>query len=211
MTEETIDERGVELLGKTAQLFMRFGIKSMTMDDISREMGISKKTLYQYVSDKNDLVVKVMSGIVEAEKNEANRLCDENPNAIDMVFELTKAMSQKFGRIHPSINYDLQKYHPDAWNLFVGFKEEFIADCMLQNLEKGIEQGLYRANLNPYVISRVYTAKVEFCFDGQTFPPNKYDFGMIHREMMRYHIRGIASDEGLEYLKEKVKQENFDL
>lgn len=209
--EEVQIDKGTEIIAKVSALLMQYGIKSMTMDDISRQLGISKKTLYQYVSDKNDLVVKVMSAIVAAEKHVANSLCEANPNAIDMVFELTKEMSQKFGQTHPSIHYDLQKYHPEAWEIFTDFKESFIADCMKDNIERGIEQGLYRSNIDPFIISRVYTAKVEFCFDGVTFPPSKYDFSKIHLEMMRYHVRGIASDKGLEYLKEKVNKEKFEL
>jgi len=208
---ETGQERGMEIIANAAMLLMKFGIKSMTMDDIARQLSISKKTLYKYVKDKNDLVVKVMSAIIQEEMNSANEICDRHENAIDTIFELTQVMSQKFGQTHASINYDLQKYHPEAWAIFVDFKENFISDCIRQNLEKGISQGLYRSNLDAYVISKVYTAKVEYCFDGETFSPSEYDFKKIHMEMMRYHIRGIASDDGLEYLKQKVKQENFEL
>ncbi|NCG30032.1 MAG: TetR family transcriptional regulator [Bacteroidetes bacterium] len=209
--EDVQIDKVVEIISKAGMLLMQNGIKSMTMDDISRQLGISKKTLYQYVNDKNDLVVKVMGTIVDAEKQAANSLCAANPNAIDMVFELTKEMSQKYDRTHPSIHYDMQQYHPDAWEVFTDFKENFIADCMKDNIERGIEQGLYRSNIDPFIISRVYTAKVEFCFDGHTFPPSQYDFGKIHLEIMRYHVRGIASDKGLEYLKQKVKQEKIEL
>ena len=206
-----MDERGIELLGKTAELFMRFGIKSMTMDDIARQLGVSKKTLYLYVSDKNDLVEQVMSAIVAHEKALTNRLCEQYPNAIDLLFELTKEISKKFGQIHPSINYDMQKYHPKAWGIFEAFRTDFIAGCIEDNIQKGIEQGLYRDNIDSYVISRLYAAKMDMCSDGQVFPPDRYNFKTIHLELMRYHIRGIASEKGLKYLRKKVKQENIQL
>ncbi|NQV52360.1 MAG: TetR/AcrR family transcriptional regulator [Flavobacteriales bacterium] len=211
MKEDTMEERCLELLGKTAQLFMRNGIKSMTMDDIARQLGVSKKTLYLYVSDKNDLVIKVMQQIVEHEMLLANQMCQTFENAIDMLFELSKDVSQKFGQVHPSINYDMQKYHPEAWVVFEEFRTVFIADCIQQNIEKGIEQGLYRENLDPYIISRMYSAKMDMCTDGEVFPPDRYNFKTIHMELMRYHIRGIASEAGLKYLKAKVKQENIEL
>jgi TetR/AcrR family transcriptional regulator, cholesterol catabolism regulator len=207
--KNTVDERGLELLGKTLLLFMRFGIKSMTMDDIARQLGVSKKTLYLYVNDKNDLVNQSVGLLVAQEKESANSMCDNIENAIDMLFALTKEMSQKFGQIHPSINYDLQKYHPEAWNIFHEFQHNFIAECVEDNLKKGIAQGLYRDNLDPFLIAAFYANKVHLCSDGQTFPPERYSFQQIHLEMMRYHIRGIASDDGLAYLKEKVKQENI--
>lgn len=206
-----MDEKQIELLGKAAQLFMRFGIKSMTMDDMARQLGISKKTLYQFVSDKNDLVVKVMQGIVHREKEVSIKLCAIYDNAIDMLFELSKDISQKFGQIHPSINYDLEKYHPEAWKIFEEFRTTFVADCIEENIINGIKQGLFRDNLDPYIISRLYANKMELCTDSEVFPADKYDFKDIHLELMRYHIRGIASEEGLAYLKQKIKNDNYQL
>lgn len=206
-----MDEKQHEILGKVAHLFMRFGIKSMTMDDIARQLGISKKTLYQFVSDKNDLVVKVMQGIVDQEKEVSKRLCAVHDNAIDMLFELSKDVSQKFGQIHPSINYDLEKYHPEAWNIFEDFRTTFVADCIEENIINGVKQGLYRENLDPFVISRLYANKMEMCTDSDVFPSSKYNFKDIHLELMRYHIRGIASEDGLSYLKQKIKNDNYQL
>jgi len=206
-----MDEKGIEILGKTAHLFMRLGIKSMTMDDIARQLGVSKKTLYLYVSDKNDLVVKVMQQIVQHEKDFSNRLCEIHENSIDMLFALSKDVAQKFGQMHPSINYDMQKYHPEAWKIYEDFRTTFIADCIKENLERGINQGLYRSNLDSFIVSRLYANKMDMCSDSEVFPADKYDFKTIHFEMMRYHIRGVASDKGLAYLKEKIKQENIQL
>lgn len=211
MAEQVIDERGIELLDKTTQLFMRFGIKSMTMDDIARQLGVSKKTLYLYVSDKNDLVKKVIERIVNYEKEMANRFCENFPNAIDMLFELTKAVAQKFSQIHPSIHYDLEKYHPEAWSVMEKFRTEFIVGCIEDNIKLGIDQGLFRENVDPYVISKLYAAKMDMCTDPSLFPQDKYSFPQIYLELMRYHIRGVASEKGLHYLAEKVKKENFQL
>ena len=206
-----MDEKLIEILSKTGQLFMRFGIKSMTMDDIARQLGVSKKTLYQYVNDKNDLVVKTMQAIVEHEQNISNSICQMHENAIDMLFELSKDIGQKFGQIHPSIHYDLQKYHPEAWEIFMSFKKDFVAECIEQNIKKGIEQGLFRENQDPYVTSRLYASRIDLLMDSEMFPPDKFSFSMLHLEMMRYHIRGLASEKGLKYLKEKIKQENIQL
>lgn len=206
-----MDEKQIELLSKTAHLFMRFGIKSMTMDDIARQLGISKKTLYQFVSDKNDLVLKVMQSIVDREKEITQMMCDRYSNAIDMLFELSKDVSQKFGQIHPSINYDLQKYHPEAWSVFVQFKTNFVAGCIEQNIKLGIAQGLYRDNVNPYIVARFYSSKIDMAMDAEIFPPSDFSFHQIHLELLRYHIRGIANEQGLEYLKQKIKTGNYQL
>lgn len=206
-----MDEKEQEFLLKVVQLFSRFGIKSMTMDDIARNLGMSKKTIYQFVSDKNELVFKAMKSIIDMEMAVARKLCDENENAIDMLFALSKDIARKYSQMHPSINYDMQKYHPDAWHIFQEFQTKFVTQCIQENIERGIKQKLYRDNLDPYLIANFYSSKLHMCSDGLTFPPDKYSFQTIHLEMMRYHIRGIASEKGLVYLKEKVKQENLNL
>jgi len=206
-----MDEKEQEFLLKVVQLFSRFGIKSMTMDDIARNLGMSKKTIYQFVSDKNELVFKAMKSIIDMEMAVARRLCDENENAIDMLFALSKDIARKYSQMHPSINYDMQKYHPDAWHIFQEFQTKFVTQCIQENIERGIKQRLYRDNLDPYLIANFYSSKLHMCSDGLIFPPDKYSFQTIHLEMMRYHIRGIASEKGLAYLKEKVKQENLNL
>jgi TetR/AcrR family transcriptional regulator, cholesterol catabolism regulator len=190
---------------------MRYGVKSMTMDDVARHLTISKKTLYQYVSDKNDLVLKSMSRIIEHEKAVAQHLCDAHKNAIDMLFALSKDVASKYNQMHPSVNYDLQKYHPEAWSLFREFQTKFVTDCIQENIERGIKQGLYRDNLDPFLIAHFYSSKLHMCSDGELFPADKYSFSKIHLEMMRYHIRGIASEKGLDYLKKKIKQEDLAL
>lgn len=190
---------------------MQYGIKSMTMDDIARQLGVSKKTIYQYVTDKNDLVKKVMQLIVDNEKALVAQMNEQMENAIDMLFELTKDVSQKFGQIHPSIHYDLQKYHPEAQLIFEEFRTQFIADTIKNNIELGIKQGLFRDNLDSFIISRFYASKMELCTNSEIFPAEHYDFKTIHIELMRYHIRGIANEKGLEYLREKVKREHIQL
>ncbi|GAB5538653.1 MAG: TetR/AcrR family transcriptional regulator [Salibacteraceae bacterium] len=208
---ELLDDRGKEILSKTVGLFMKYGIKSMTMDDIARQLGISKKTLYIYVSDKNDLVVKTMQSIVQHEKDLVSCMTESETNAIDQLFEISKGVAQKFGSIHPSINYDLQKYHPEAWKIFSDFHNVFIHGCIQENIKQGMKQGLYRDNLDPFLIAHFYSSQVPMCSDGELFPSDKYSFPQIHLEMMRYHIRGIASEKGLEYLKAKVKKEKIQL
>lgn len=211
MKEKELTEGAEKIIWATLELFMRFGIKSMTMDDIARQLGKSKKTLYQYFKDKNDLVQQCMETLVASEEKSAREMMEKHTNAIDLMFALTKDLSQKFNMVHPSINFDLQKYHPNAWQTFDQFSHDFVRKCAQQNIERGIEQGLFRKNIDPYVAAVFYAFKIHLCTDGQTFPHDKYSFQEIHLELMRYHIRGIASEKGLEYLKKKVKQEKIEL
>ncbi len=190
---------------------MRYGIKSVTMDDVARNLGMSKKTLYKYVTDKRDLVKKVMMMGRQEDVRVISEVMSKNLNAIDENFEISKFVVEKVKNIHPSIFYDLEKYYSDAWKVFEEHKQEFIYDCVYQNLEKGMKEGLYRNDLNASIISKLYVSKMDDIWDTQLFPPGEYRFDKVYMEMFRYHIRGIASDKGIEYLIEKVKKEKSNL
>ncbi len=205
------DEKFIQILEQAAQVFMRYGIKSVTMDDVARELKISKKTLYKYVSDKGDLVAKVMAGHCQMEQKQCLEILGSSANAIDEMIKITKHVGAMIKEIHPSIHYDLEKYYPEAWKIMSEHKDEFIGKCVENNLLRGIEEGLYRENLNARIISKIYVHKVDMVFDGRTFSSKDFRFENVYFEMVRYHLRGIASKKGLTYLKERIKQEQLNL
>lgn len=202
-----MEEKKRLIIEQANEVFMRLGIKSVTMDDMARNLGISKKTLYQYVSDKNDLVFQSLQLNCDYERDVINEVCKRGLNAIDESFEVSKWVVEQLKKIHPSIHYDLEKYHPEAFHHFRKTQNESVYKCISQNLEKGISGGLYREDINIHVITTVYLTRMDVVFDGQLFPPKDYDFAEVYLETFRYHIRGIASQKGIEYLVEKVKKE----
>ena len=197
-----------EIIHQVSLLFLEFGIKSMTMDDIAKSLRISKKTLYKYVNDKNDLVYKVMDELIQLKQQQLETLCKEKPHPIDELIIMIEFSGQEVSMIHPSVQYDLKKYYKESWNLFEIHKQDFIYSCMLNNLEKGIKLGVYRKNMDPSIIARIYSSKADLVFDSDLFPPDQYEFKNILNEMMRHHIRGIATEKGIKYLKEQLKNDN---
>ena len=202
-----MDEKLKELLTKVGDIFMRYGIKSVTMDDLARQLGVSKKTLYKYVSDKRDLVNKTFENFLDEDKCMVDNISKKNLNAIDEVFEISENILANIKDIHPSIFFDLQKYYPEAWNIFQQHKHNFVFECVELNLKKGIGEGLYRDNMNCEIIAKSYVNHIHDIFDPELFPPGKYSYTDLYLELFRYHIRGIASPKGVEYLKEKIKKE----
>lgn len=189
-----------ELIGAVLQLFMQLGIKSLTMDEIARQLGISKKTLYKYVTDKKDLVSKAMQCAIDEEQCV---LCDLNAqegNAMDKILAINKMVSEKLQSIQPAVIFDLKKYYPEAWEIMENHKREFIFNQVIENLTEGIEEGLYRENLNPEITARIYITLINSIFDSHLFERNIYSFQKIHTEVVRYHLRGIASEKGIKYI-----------
>jgi len=202
-----MEQREQQIIDQSAKVFMRLGIRSVNMDDIAQHLRISKKTLYQYVKDKNELVLRIVKHITDTHRDCILGICQSGHIAIDESFEITRFVAEQVGQVHPSVHFDLQKYHPEAWDLLQSTERADIYRCISENLRKGMAEGLYRDDLNVDVIARIYISRFDVTFDGELFPTDKYRFEEVIWEMFRYHIRGIASDKGVKYLMKKVQKE----
>lgn len=199
-----------EILMRSFEVFLKCGFKSVTMDDVAKSLRMSKKTLYQYVKDKNDLVYKVMEFGRDMDQTAIEMIRSSGYNAIDESYEISKFVLSKVKNMHPSLFFDLEKYYPEAWGIMEQHKEGYICDCVLRNLKKGISEGLYRNNLNAEFVATMHMHIMDMLFHMHSEHPEiKLGFDEMYVEMFRYHIRGIASDKGREYLKEKIKKELY--
>jgi AcrR family transcriptional regulator len=204
----SVDEKFLEIREKIAAVFLRYGLKSVTMDDIAKELKISKKTLYKYVKDKNELILKVMQGQCDMEKVVLADALTQGENAIEELMIFSEMLGQKLQQMNPSVHYDLEKYYPEAWSMFTAHKEDFILGCVQQNIERGMKEGIYRDNVNAEIVSKLYIQKIDCVFDPAVFPVGKFTFYQVHLELMRYHVRGIANEKGMEYLSKKIKKDH---
>lgn len=186
------------------KLFRKFGIKSLSMDDIARELGMSKKTIYQYVTDKNDLVKKTFHYILNYTESQCSCIKEETNNPIDEILLISRNMSQHMKGINPAVFYDLRKYHPEAWLLFENHSHTFIFNQVKENLQNGIEQGYYRDNIKADILARLYISLVQTISNPELFSNIDYDFGAVYHEMIRYHFNGICTEKGRNYFNTKI-------
>lgn len=186
------------------ELFMKNGIKSMTMDDIARELSVSKKTLYKFVDNKHDLVKQCAIHRECQHIDHVEAIMSKNLNAIDEMYEITDFVIKMLLDIHPSIFYDLEKYYPEAFKSFNEFKGEFISKCIVENINKGIKEELYRNDANPQLIGYFYSNLIDAVLQSQHSKDCNEDIPRVQVEAFRYHMRGIASEKGFQYLK-KIK------
>jgi len=200
MNEETRN-----ILERVSLLYQRYGIKSVTMDDVSRELGISKKTLYQHFSDKEELVHRVIDYIIDTRQSCMNEIHDKQMNAIDELFEVARQVNQMLKDHNPSTEYDLKKYYPAAFEKVKLVKRKVMFESVLNNLQRGILQGIYRSEMNPEVIAKLHVARVEGMLESDVFTVEEYTRMDYFREIMIYHIRGIANEKGIKILEEKLK------
>lgn len=195
---------------KTKELFLRFGFKSVTMNDISRHLGISKKTLYQYVENKDELISKVVRSYIFEETQDLQFIQENAKNAIDEMVQLSLHWNRMLQKTHPSAVYDLRKYYRPAWNIIEEFRREYAHNMILNNIKKGMAEGLYRNDINPDVITKLYMGMSEVILDDFYFPFPEYNPGELHQSYIHYHIRGLATVEGLKVLEryQQAQKEN---
>jgi TetR/AcrR family transcriptional regulator, cholesterol catabolism regulator len=201
-----MNEELKNILIKVGCLYKKYGIKSITMDDVSRELGISKKTLYQYVQDKNELVAQVIELSMEHQIVFFNELYGKGLSAIDELFEVNKMVAQMVKHHNPSEDYDLKKYYPDLYQKIHKIRRDEIYNHILENLKKGKKEGVYRVEMNEEIIAKVQLMRIDSTFDNQVFSSEELLSPQAFLETFIYHIRGIASDKGIKILEHKLKE-----
>ncbi|HZV68069.1 MAG TPA: TetR/AcrR family transcriptional regulator [Saprospiraceae bacterium] len=200
----TTSAQDTKWLEQVETLFLRFGIKSITMDDVARELGISKKTLYQMVESKDALVIKVLSHHISREKTQCHCLVNESSNAIEEIFNIMDSNSQELGQMKTNIINDLQKYHRDAWLMIRNFQHEFVLKVIHENLTRGRKEGLYRDDFNVDIVAKLHLSTAFNLFDEQLFPSASTSKVVLFKEYMMHFLHGIVSAKGLAYLKKKL-------
>ena len=202
-----MDEKKMEIIGAALEVYLRFGIKSVTMDEMARQLGVSKKTLYLYVKDKNELVEQCLLHAHNCDLECVDEIFARDLNAIEELLEVGRYIVKELGSIHPSIFFDLSKYHPGVLKMVHEHKYETIRSKVKANLTRGIEEGVYRDNLTPEIVSRLHMGIMDFIMSGEGISVSEYRVDEVYSEFFRYHIRGIASNKGLELLKELVRKD----
>ena len=192
------------IIQESTQLFLKFGLRSVTMDDLAREMGLSKKTLYNYVANKAELVDQGMRVMFNTVTEHMGTLAKQSNNAIDELFTIDEYFDEMMREQHPAMIFQLKKYYPKTFIWLEGNKIKFVIDTTIQNLTRGIEQGLYLPDINKEYLAYIYLAHT-LVMENETIPKEVCESASFHREHLLYHLRGITSDKGLEYLKQKLK------
>jgi len=201
-----IDEKHKNFFMRVYDLYNKFGIKSVTMDDIARELGMSKKTVYECIKDKAQLVEQVLHMVYEHHAAELHAISDHSSNAIEELFRVNVYMDQLMKEQNHSLLYDLRKYYPEVFRKLLTEQRERMQEAIRTNLEKGIKQGLYRKDMNIDVISKIHMSRMEYRHSNDTFAMPDFNSQEVMREIFIYHMHGIASEAGIIELNKQIKQ-----
>lgn len=200
------DPKFREILEKTVELFLEFGIRNLNMDDISRNLGISKKTLYLYVKSKEDLIEKLFYYDEVKKDQEMSRLISKDMNAIETLVQVSLMVFDEMSRFNPKLTFELKKYYEPLFQQFIVRKQNLIFSQISRNIEKGISEGLYRPDINVELIAGLYVRNLVMMHNKDFCMIENITFEQLFEVMFENHIRAIATPEGITYF-EKRKSE----
>jgi AcrR family transcriptional regulator len=182
------------------ELFLKAGIKSVTMDDIARHLGMSKKTIYQFFKDKNELVIALVKRKLKADEEQMVEFMSKSANVIEEMINMTKCSEDVFSRINPIVIHDMQKYHPDAWKEFQRFKADVLVSTLEELLTKGIKQGYIRPEIDVKIVARMRVNTVELGFNASIFPVAEFNTWKIQVQFLDHFNYGICTLKGYKLL-----------
>ncbi|RYG35194.1 MAG: TetR/AcrR family transcriptional regulator [Chitinophagaceae bacterium] len=198
------------ILLKAEALFWKFGTRSITMDDISRDIGISKKTLYQHFTDKDDIVYQVM--LYRLAKNRENVSCyiAAAHDPIEEILLASEMMRQHLAEMNPALWIDVQRHHPRAWEVCTEFKEKFLLESIRANLKRGIEKEFYRSDIDVEIMARLRMELIRMAFDTDAFPRGVTAMIEVQIQLLHHFVRGILTEKGILIYNQYVKEHQND-
>ena len=182
------------------ELFLKAGIKSVTMDDIAKHLGISKKTIYHFFKDKNDLVIALVKKKLKEDEDQMAGIISKSGNVIEEMINMMTCSEEIVSRINPIVIHDMQKYHPEAWREFQNFKAEVLVHTMEELLTKGIKQGYIRPDIDVKVISLMRVHQLELGFNTSVFPIAEFNTWNVQQQFQEHFNYGVCTLEGYKLL-----------
>lgn len=194
------------ILQKADELFNRYGIRSVSMDDIAAQLGMSKKTLYQYYADKDELVTGVFTTIMENNKAGCLEGREVSENALHEVFLSFDRVQEMFANMNPAVLFDMEKYHPICFKKFKEYKNGFMYQMIKSNIERGVVEGIYREDIDIDIVTRYRIHSIMMSFNPEMFPNNRTHLLHIEQQLLEVFLNGIATHKGQKLIQKYKSQ-----
>ena len=191
---------------KADELYRRYGVKSVTMDEIASQLGVSKKTIYQSYKDKNELVDAVIDDMLEYNKGCCTTSRNQASNAVQEVYLGMESLQEMLDNMNPSILYDIERGHPQTFKKFKEFKYNFLFELMKENIERGKKEGLYREEINAEFICKVRIETIMLAFNEEIFPKHQYSLVYIQQQLLEYYLYAMVTPKGYKLITKYQKE-----
>lgn len=194
------------ILLKAHELFNRYGIRSVSMDDIAAQLGMSKKTLYQYCTDKDELVSTVFTAMMEHSRQKCLVYSQAAENPVHEIFLAFDMVREMFTDMNPSLLFDLEKYHPSTFKKFRDFKNGFLYQMIRTNIENGIKEEVYRPEIDVDVLTKYRIHSIMLSFNSEVFPNNRTHLVHIEQQLVEHFLYGLTTPKGQKLIQKYKNQ-----
>lgn len=187
---------------------MQYGIRSVSMDDIAAQLGMSKKTIYQFFSDKDELVDAVVNDELDTSQKDCMKCLSHAQDAIEEMLLTMEQVHEQMSNMNPMVLFDLEKFHQQAYQKFLKHKNEFLYKVIKANIERGIAEELYRAEINMEVLTKFRLESMMIAFNVFVFPPGKYNLADVTQEIMEHYLFGLVTLKGHKQILKQKQERN---
>lgn len=198
------------IIQESDKLFCQYGFKSVTMDDIAKHLGMSKKTIYQHFRDKDELVNILIKDKLNTQDCTMDLSAKTARDAVEEIFFAIESMQDLLTGMNPKLFYDLQKYHPKAWLYFKNFREKKLGNTILENLQRGVKEGVYRSEIKIDILVQMRLAQLDIIFNQHDhYTMNKYTIAQVMIEVTGHFLHGVCNEKGNDLInqyKQKLTQ-----
>jgi len=184
---------------------MRYGIRTVSMDDIAGGLGISKKTIYASFEDKDALVDSVIAEHLREAEALVGDIHLRSADAVQEIVLTMRMVEVQFRHLNPIVLHDLRKFHTRAYARLEAHKEQFLLGGIRGNMERGKAEGLYRPELDVEVMSRFRLESMMVLFDVDLFPPDRFSLVRASQEVLEHFLYGLATPLGRELIERHRK------
>lgn len=185
-----------KILKAALSMFFRYGIKHVTMDDIARELGMSKKTIYQFYKEKDDLVNQLCDTELHVQEKMFDDISNAAKDSIHEIMLISMRMKEMMQSINPLFFMDMQKFYPAAFKRFQKFKEDCAYKNVYNNIKRGMELGIYRPDLDADFASRYRLLQIDMMMFGNHFNYDRVSLTQTNELLLEMFVYGICTVKG---------------
>ena len=197
-----------EIIIQAFDHFRTYGFKNVTMDDLARNIGISKKTLYELFKDKDELVLESVKYMLQNNQEKTEQAFAHSKNAVEQIIQILQLMESMMRGVNMVCYMDLQKYYPSAFKYLSNHKQEFLYACISNNLKQGVSEGLFREDIDIEIISKFRLESALIVFQNNIFPQDQYDIVKVNAQIFANYMYGIASLKGHKLITQYINEIN---
>lgn len=184
------------ILVESFKLFRKRGFKAVSMDDIAQELGVSKKTIYKWFANKDEVVQAGMEYHIEKLQQACCCAVEEANNAIEASLGMVAFIKEAVAETHPSVFWELQKYHPKSWQLWKSYKSTFILDKIREHIRRGVKEKLFREEVDVEILARLRLAQIDWGLQEEMYPPAQFDRQKVQLDLLEHFLLGMATLKG---------------